>query len=227
MKVAIHQPNFFPWLGYFNKIHNADVFVFLDDAEYTKNSYINRSKIVYNKLKVDWITLPIQYSGYSNAPIKEIRINNWNHARIKIAKTIKQSYGKHPFFEEFYPTINSILSEDFVHISELNMRIIKQVCGFLRTSAIFYVASELGATGTGTTRLVEICRLLSADTYICGAGSLNYQDDSMFAEHGIKLIKLTSPGLVYSQLNTQNFFPGLSILDALFNEGIRTRSLLS
>jgi len=180
MIVAIHQPHYMPWLGYLWKIKHSDVFVISDDLQYTKDSFINRNRIVVNN-KPHWLTIPILIKGKSGQLIKDVRINwdrDWNR--------------KHFYMIRYnYPNIDrekiEVLEKFFNY--DLNdmlfnwcMRSMEFLCTEFGINTKFYFASELGITGTKTERLYNICKVLNADTYLSGQGGKNYMDESMFQD---------------------------------------------
>lgn len=218
MIVAIHQPNFIPWLGYFYKIARADVFVMLDDVQYTKNSFINRNRIKTPQGEL-WLTLPVIHSGRFGQLINSVKIQNPDNIFKKIKKTITANYGKAPFFNEvfriietgFYPTDS---------LAEINEAMIKQILNYLGIEKKLVRSSELDIKGAKSSkRLVEICKSLNADTYLAGFGSSNYQKDSLFLEKGIQPVVYDFKHPEYNQLWGE-FVYNLSILDILFNMSV-------
>lgn len=219
MKVAIHQPNFLPWLGYFNKIKEADVFVILDDVEYTKNSFINRNSIVINNEK-KWLTVPVKYSGNSVALINEIKMVNYKNEATRILKTLQMNYGKSPFFNNVFQEIEKIFNlVNSNNLYELNIALINFICKKCDIKTNFVMSSELQVQSTSTMRLIDLIKKVHGTTYIHGTGgSLDYLDKNMFKSQNINITKSNFKIQNYPQ-KTSEFISHLSIIDALFNVG--------
>ena len=127
--VGIHQPNFFPWFGYFLKIARSDEFVFLDDAQISNSSsYVNRTSINING-KAKWLTVPIQRTNGQQAINQSKYLDtNW---RIKIIKTLKMNYGTAQHYNENEEFIYKLIHYNSNSISEFNIFIISEICNRL------------------------------------------------------------------------------------------------
>jgi len=216
--IAIHQPNFLPWLGYYYKINQSDVFVFLDDVEYTKNSFINRNRIKTPQGEA-WITLPVSYSGKSTQRINECEIVGKDKAIKKILGQILHNYRKAKHFEHYYETISDILINKSENLSTLNIELTRWVLSIFKIDTRLVRSSELGINATeASSRLIQICKNLNGYKYLSGSGGMNYQDEAMFKKEGIQLQISSFQQEEYKQL-WGNFIPGLSVIDYLFNIG--------
>lgn len=216
-KIAIHQPNFIPWLGYFSKIKQADTFVFLDDVQLPKQGgYVNRVQISIQS-KAHWLTLPlIRPSGVQN--INEVKIQN-QKAKDKLLKSIKSSYGKTPYFKEYEEFIFSLLLNEEENLSLYNKNIITKLLNFLEINTCIKSSSNMSTTSTSTIRLIEIIKQCEGNIYISGFGGDNYQEHELYINNNINLEKTSFKISEYKQTNSELFVPGLSIIDALFNIG--------
>jgi len=226
MKVAaIHQPNYLPWLGYFYKIINCDIFVFLDNVQYEKNSFTNRNKIKTSQ-GAAWLTVDIITKGHHGQLIGEVAINNnvsWNERHWK---TINQNYSKAPYLESYKAVFESVYQEHWEKLADLNKHIIVSICKILGIADIkFLNAFDLDVSGKGTELLVNICKAVGADTYLSGFGGAKYMEEDKFREAGIELKYYDFKHPVYHQL-WGDFIPNLSIIDLLFNEGERSLQIL-
>jgi hypothetical protein len=224
MIVAIHQPNFIPWSGYFFKILKADVFVLLDDVQFTKNSFINRNRIKTPE-GAQWITLPVLQSGNFGQKINQIELFNSKLYFKKIKGTLNANYRKAPFFDEVFELINPTLidANKLVSVNEL---IIKNICKYLNIKKEIINSSSLTSiSGESTDRLVSICKHIKATDYLAGFGSKNYQDNLKFNEAGINPLVYEFKHPVYNQL-WGDFIPNLSIVDLLFNHGKKSLDYL-
>lgn len=217
MKIAIHQPNFLPWTGYFHKISKSDIFVFLDDVQYSKNSFINRNRIK-SPDGVLWLTVPVGQKNKFGQSIKDVEIINSEKNLKKVLYSIKVNYSRAKHFNELYPLIESVISLNINNnLSSLNIQLIEKITEYLNLNTEFVKASNLdGITGTSTERLVTICKKLGAKKYISGFGGNKYQDVEMFNDAKIKCETYDFVHPVYQQL-WGDYVPNLSIIDYLFN----------
>lgn len=220
--IAIHQPYFLPWLGYFSKIVRSDVFVILDNVQYPKKGgyWANRVMIVING-EAEWLSVPIirSYSGYRN--INEMKIDNSKPWREKMLKTIEQNYKNAKYFGDIYKIIENLITNETNDLTSYNLNIINNLCGVLgidKSKMIF--ASGLTSSGNATDLLISIIKELNGTAYLCGGGASKYQEDEKFAVNNIDLIYQNFQHPVYKQFNTKNFLKGLSIIDPLMNIGI-------
>jgi len=211
--VAIHQPNFFPWLGYFDKIRRADVFILLDDVQIQKtgSSWVNRVKLNINN-EARWITCPILRTEGVQA-IHEVKIDDRQPWREKLLKSIEQNYRKAPNFQALRPTIEGWIHQETDNLADFNITVIQEVMQLLGLTTPLIRHKDLNTSLHSTPMLVEIVKATGGTTYLCGGGADRYQEDHLFEEAGITLeyqgFKPSSYG------NPQQYLPGLSVLDFL------------
>jgi hypothetical protein len=225
MIVAIHQPNYAPWLGYFAKIARADVFVFLDDVQYSKNSYINRVQIDARG-KPRWLTVPVSYQF--GEPISRVHAADaeWRERHLDL---LQSYYADARALGETLGLLRDAfagLPRDNLAVS--NQALIEALADRLGLRPRFIRSSALSSrAGRGDDRLIALLRALGPNvTYLSGKGGANYQDAEKFASAGIKLIYSEFKHPSYCQ--GHDFLPGLSVLDALFRLGIeRTAALFA
>jgi len=186
MRATIHQPVYLPWLGYFHKMAQGDIHVFLDDAQYSKNNLFNRNVIPAFTGEL-WLTVPVKYKGNSTAAIREIKIDNTQKWRKKHWQTIRHIYGKAPFWKTYGGLFEKIYQRDWEFLADLNMELAKLLAGLFGIKVKFIRSSGLGAAGVKNERLINICRAVGADVYISGAGARAYMDESLFLARGIKV----------------------------------------
>jgi len=217
LKIAIHQPNFLPWRGYFDKIKKVDVFVILDNAQYTKNSYINRNKIK-TAAGATWLGLPIKKSGQSKQNISEVSLYQADFHKKKILKSIATNYSPSIHFEKVFPSFSKVfLDTSSDRLVDINLSLLNWTLELLEIKTEIIMASSLDLKlSKGTDRLVEICKCLDARTYLSGAGAAKYQDENKFDSAGIKLEYQHFQQSSYPQL-WGDYLPNLSIIDYLFN----------
>lgn len=228
--VAIHQPNLFPWLGYFNKIARADIFIFMDNAQFSKKggTWSNRVKVAI-KGQPSWITMPVVRAYHGVRRICDMEIDDTTFWRIKIAKTLQANYRRAPYFKEVYPFLETLISHKSNNVAEFNINAILALSiKFQFSPDKFIIGSTLKAEGKATNLLCSMVKLVGGTSYLCGGGSGGYQENEKFIENGIELVyqNFQHPG--YSQINSNHFIPSLSIIDVLMNCGFtQTSKLLS
>ena len=227
MRCVIMQPNYIPWSGYFNLILNADVFVFLDHVNYTKNEWINRNRI---KTKDGWmyLTVPVKTSGKYDQLISTAEIDNKNDWRNKHWRSIKMNYAKAPYFAELAPLCEEVYSHEWKFISDLNIYFIKKIIEYLGMDKKILLSSTMELSGHKTDLVVDICKQLQADEYLSPDGAKAYIEENKLTENGIRLIYQTysQQHPVYPQIHG-NFISHLSVLDLLFNCGKKSLDYLN
>lgn len=221
MTVAIHQPNFIPWIGYFYKICRSDVFVILDDVQYTKNSFINRNKIKTPN-GANWLTMPV-IAGKLSQAINETWYFEKNKNVQKIKKTVELNYRKSPFFDEYFVPFCNCLDFDAEQVAAFNANLLFWINSQLDINTEIVLTSALpGIEGSSTDRLVAICKTLGGDRYLSGTGGANYQEEELFNANGISLTYSDFVHPVYNQVYG-GFLPYMSVIDYLFNVGPAAR----
>jgi hypothetical protein len=223
MRIAIHQPNYIPWCGYFAKMMSCDVFVFLDDAEVSPGqSYVYRSMIVDQSGEPKWLSVPTH--RYPDQLIKDVTFADriWS---TKHFKRIFYSYNKSSYYTEVSTLLEPFFIEPGEFLSIFNIKCITAIAKYLNIESRLEVASVYMPEGRGDDRLISLARIFGADTYVSGKGGQNYQDPEKFNNAGIKLETHEYQAIPYEHFR-KKFFPGISILDALFNLGRGTIKLL-
>jgi hypothetical protein len=226
MLVAIHQPNFLPWLGFFDKIRRSDVFVFMDNAQFPKTggTWTNRVQMMVNG-EPAWITVPIVRAYHGLRTISEIQINNHQPWREKVLRTIDQNYRRAPHFNEVSPVIHELMGQRTADLAAYNLTAIRTLCQALQLATPLVVGSTLNAEGRATGLLIDMVKAAGGNAYLAGGGAGGYQEDHMFNQAGIQLVYQDFHHPAYPQPNSAEFRPGLSVVDALMNcgfEGVRT-----
>jgi len=219
--VAVHQPNFFPWLGFFDKFSRADVFILLDDAQYprsAKGTWTNRVSVLVQGRR-HWLTAPVDRSGGA-LPINHVRMAPGAAWKRKLLATLRHSYSRAPWFVEAWRHVEPLVANPDEMLWRYNMTGIKALAELLGldTSKI-RLASEFGVVETGTARLTALALAAGGGGYLCGDGADGYQDDGLFAREGLELRRQNFVHPFYPQSGNGEFVPGLSVLDALFNLG--------
>jgi hypothetical protein len=224
---ACHQPNFFPWLGYFHKIRWSDTFVFLDDVllQKTRGSVTNRVAIAIAG-KQDWASAPLDRSYSGNLEIRGVRFSPDVPWRDKLVSTLKMHYGKAPCFRALEEPIVTLVKNPEPMLAAYNMHAIATLAKMLGLTTAMVSASAYEITETSTLRLVELVAKVGARTYLAGGGAKAYQQDELFAERGLGVLYQGFAPPAYPR-GSQPVMPGLSVIDALFWLGVEgTRALL-
>ncbi len=219
-KVAIMQPTFFPWLGYFSLLNAVDEFVFLDDVQFEKRSWQQRNLIkILDEPK--WLTIPVNSKGKYDQIINEVTLTEGYKNKKKILKTIYHNYKKSKNFEDIYPKLECVVLKETDKLVEFNIEFIKFVCKLLKIDTILTKSSSLNCNGIKDQRLVNICILLSSKHYIAPPGSKHYiVKGKHFNKNSINVSYFYFEHPIYSQLG-QNFIGYLSVLDLIMNEEIQ------
>ena len=215
--IAIHQPNFIPWVGYFYKILKSDEFVLLDDVQFTKNGFTNRNQ-VKTPQGAQWLTLPVLQKGKFGQNIDEIAIAQPDHTIQKVLRTVEGNYKKAPFFNEYFPEFEKCLRNNGDKLAAVNIALIKWVCVSLEIKTPLVISSDLKAEGESTMRLINICKKRNAGKYLSGFGGNKYQEAELYKTHDIELTMTNFKHPQYKQL-WGDFIPNMSVIDILFNCG--------
>lgn len=216
MKTAIIQSNYLPWKGYFDIIHDVDIFVFLEDVQYTKNDWRNRNKIK-TPFGSKWITVPVK--GGIQQKIFEVKIDNSINWIDKQKRQIEASYSRSQYYDCYKNEIFEILSMNFNTLSELNRYSIKKISKILGIETKFLISNDLHLDIRKDDKIIKICQHIGADSYLSGPAAKNYIEPSQFFREKIDLIYKDYTGYpVYPQLYG-NFDPAVSIIDLIFNCG--------
>ena len=220
LKLAIIQPSYIPWRGYFHQIQKADVFMFYDDVQYDKHGWRNRNRIKTANGTI-WLTIPVAARGnvVENTKILEIRCATKGWGR-KHWMTLQQSYRKAPFFERYAPLLEEFYSRDEERLAELTIDLTRRLArelGIARTR--FVRSSELqGIEGAATDRLIALLHAVGADHFISGPSARAYIDEAKLASARVRLEYMRYEYPEYEQLHPP-YDPQVSILDLLFMRG--------
>ena len=217
--VGIIQPNYIPWRGLFDFIYEVDIFVFLDDVQYTVRDWRSRNKIKNTSGEALWLTVPVV--GGRNQLIKDVCIDNTQSWARKHLGALRQNYQKSPFINDYLPTLEQYYApKKFDRLAELNIALTKQVCEWLELDRKFFTASELGElTGTKDDHLLAIVEAVSGDHYLSGPAAQAYIQPELWASADIELSYKDYSGYPdYPQISAP-FEGAVTILDLLFMVG--------
>ena len=216
---AIHQPNFMPWLGYFSKIAQSDVFIVLDNVEYqvgNANSITNRVKIKTQSGEL-FFTIPIRKTDFKNINQQQI---DWKQPWLKKQwRTLEMAYAKAPYNKEAFEFFHPLLHQQFENLAAYNTNIIQQICDQLKIKTQLFIASEIeNISDEKNKRLIDLCKKFDCNIYLSGNGAKKYNDEELFLKNGVSITYTAFQHPVYPQLHGE-FISGLSIVDAWMNCG--------
>jgi hypothetical protein len=221
--IAILQPHFLPWLGYFNLINRVDNFVYLDDVQYITREWKNRNKIrkISNSDDYSWLSVPVEKKA-TRKKIKDVQINNNLSWRNDHLQKIRNTYLHSPEFESFFPIITSWYqsSKSIDSLSLLNKFFINKICNYIGINTSFIDSSDLSADGVKDYKLLDICLKLNAKKLIANNRTAEYANISNFLKQNVSFIKQDFVHPDYGQYNKNvkvTFMPFLSTIDACFN----------
>lgn len=216
MVVAIHQPDYIPWLGLFYKMSLSDIFVYLDDAQYSNEAAHN-----FNLIKTAngefRLKFPVEYKFGDK--INEVRPRDELKWKEKHLKTIEMNYKRASYFDEIFPSFKSILLEDYKNVAELNIALNNYIAnsfGILPKRILR--SSDIQTNSSREERVIDLTIACGGDEYLSGNGARVYQTEEHFTSRGVKLTYLDYKPIQYKQC-WKEFLPNMSVLDYIFNCG--------
>lgn len=222
--VAIHQPNFFPWLGYFEKLARADIFVMIDHVQFpkTKGNWSNRVQLLIGQ-KPRFVTMPVCRDYHGVRRVNEMLISAQGGWREDMIKSVRTNYGRAAHFPEIFSGVEPLILNPTKNLSAYNLDAIRWLARKLQIDQDKIVlSSSLGLPSQGTDLLIEVVKAVGGDQYLNGGGASGYLEPEKFAVAGLGLVQQAFQHPIYPQIGGAEFVPGLSILDALFNCGFDT-----
>jgi hypothetical protein len=217
MRVAIHQPEHLPWLGFLDKARRADRFVFLDTVAFKKNYFENRNRI-RTPQGWAWVTVPVLHKGKFGQTFNEVEINNQTRWAEIYFRTIRQNYAKAPFWTTYETALADIILLPRERLVDFNLALIEFLFAAFGISTPTLRASALNPDGKKGDLLLDICRKAGAGVYLSGPSGRDYLDESIFSAAGIGVEYHAFTHPEYRQAFAP-FVPGMSSLDLLLNEG--------
>jgi hypothetical protein len=213
--VVIHQPDFLPWLGFFDRWKRSDLYIVLDDVQFLRRGWHHRDKIK-TTAGVRWLTIPVMKKGKYRQLIRDVKIDYSNDWCYKHLKTIEVNYKKATAFDHYIEKIKNIYDKKKRFLVELNLALLEWSAKELGITTPFVLASDYHLTSSSTLRLVELIKAVGGTHYLSGVGARAYLDESLFEDSRISLIWQQFNHPVYPQLHGE-FVPGLSALDFVMN----------
>lgn len=215
IKVGIHQPDYIPWLGLFYKMYLSDVFIHLDDAQYSNEAAHN-----FNTIKTSNGPLRLKFpvEQHLGDLIKDVRPKYELKWREKHLRTIEMNYTKAKYFKEFFPELRDVFMVDYPNVAALNIAINEFIAGKFGIAPKFVLASDFNLSTKREEKVIDLCIAVGGTRYISGNGARVYQDASHFTARGVELTYLDYQPISYPQL-WKDFEPCMSAIDFIFNCG--------
>ncbi len=222
MRVAIHQPQYLPWLGYLDKLDSADVFIILDTVQFKKHEWQNRNRIRTHD-GWQWLTIPIVDRFPER--IDQVEINARTDWPRKHRQALRLHYGRAPHWEPLGPALLALLERPWTRLCDLNVAVLDLLCGHCGLSTPRLLASSLGARDDPTDRLIDLCRAVGGTEYLAGESGPGYMDLDRFAQAGIAVSAQAYQHPTYLQQYTP-FVSHLSVVDLLLKCGPESLAVL-
>ena len=224
MKIAIHQPHYFPWIGYFNKMAKVDKFIILDEVQFVKGSQMIRNRVIDQNGNIKYITIMGNTKDCFERPYSDLEVKNTEVWINRQKNALRNYYRRCEGFDEMNELLGNFFDNSFSTICEWTCESVKFIHDLLNIKTPLILQSELeyDIEAKKSDLVLDICKVMQADTYFSGKGaSANYLDIEKFNNQGIKVEFQEFSHPQYPQMNSQEFIPGISILDLLFNCGVK------
>jgi hypothetical protein len=215
MRVAIHQPQFLPWLGYLDKIDRADLFVVLDSVQFKKNEWQNRNRIRTDR-GWQWLTVPVLHRFGQR--IDEVRVNNTVDWRRKHLHAIELYYARAPHRDSVVEGLAALYRQPREKLADVNLAVLRWLLESFGIKTPLRLSSEMQLRDEPTERLIDICRATGATSYLAGAGARDYMDVRKFEASGFRVEFQEFRHPTYRQCH-EPFVPNLSAIDLFLTCG--------
>lgn len=216
--IAIMQPTYLPWIGYFGMVDRADVFVFLDSVQFARRSWQQRNRIKSANGE-QMLTVPVLSKGARDQTIADVHVDCGSRFADKHRRAIEHALGKAPYFKDHAGGLSDVLNVGHERLADLNIELITWISAALGISSRFVRSTQLDVQGVKAELLADICQALEADVYLSAPGSRDYIEESdAFDGRGITVRYHDYEHPTYPQLHGA-FAPYMSTIDLLFNVG--------
>lgn len=228
-RVAIMQPYFLPYIGYFQLINAVDEFIIYDNIQFSKKGWFHRNRLLQNG-KDEYFTLPLKKDSDFLDVKERFLSESWESEKDKILRKIRENYRKAPFFEATFPLIEAIFNFKNTNLFEFSFNSLKTLCKWLDIKTAFIISSTLDidhGSLRGEAKVVALCKASHATHYVNPIGGLELYNRTNFENSNLELSFIKSKPIVYQQFN-ESFVPWLSILDLMmFNSKDQIKLWLS
>lgn len=223
--VSIHQPQYIPWIPYFMKVEESDLFILLDSVDFQKNGLQNRNQIKTSQ-GAQWLTVPV--SQKLGQKISEVQIDNQTDWRKKHWQSIQFSYSKAGAYKVYVEELMEVFSREWFSLNELNIYLFTLMLRWLGIERKMVRSSEMETKGNGSDLVLNLCREAGAKRYISGTGGHNYLNEIAFKDAGIELVYRSSvlPEHYPQMYPKAGFINSLSALDIILNCGQEWRKYM-
>ena len=219
--VGIIQPNFIPWRGYFDFINDVDIFVILDDVQYTKQDWRNRNRIRTQSGKSDWLTVPINSVSLKQL-IRDVQLSETTNWRESHLFKLRQNYASAPYFNEIFDLISVEYAKDTNRLLDLDIGLINSIMRYLGITTKLRLASDIPSGGVRDEKLIDMVSYLGGTRYLSGPAAKSYIQPDMWQDNGIELAFKSYPDYPpYDQIAAP-YDPFVSIIDLMFMKGPKT-----
>jgi hypothetical protein len=214
------QPTFLPWAGYFALLDISDSFVFLDDFQFSRQSFHHRNRLFSSPGRVQWVTVPVEHRGTLSVSIANSRPVLDQGFTRSFSGLLQASYGSSRWFDRVAPTLNESIGAGHCSLADLNIDLIARICGLLGLEYRAMRSSEIGSTRARSTRIANLLRSVRAKTYLAAPGSMTYMAaEGIFPLRDVSTVFQSYLPEPYPQRHAEHFVPKLSVVDALFQVG--------
>ena len=222
MIVAAHQPHYFPWLGFFDKMAKVDRFVLMDEVQLTYRSRMFRNKFLAKSGNERYLTVSFSREGFMSKSFNEVPLNPHVDWQLEHANFLKDTYAKTPGFKEVWPRVEPVFATPYHFVSEVaidSLTIVRDLLD-IPTEMVLQSTLSYDHSAVRSNLILALCQATGADIYLSGRGAQSYMEIDTFGAAGIGVEFQSFESVVYPQISAQEFVSGLSSLDLLFNCGI-------
>ncbi len=217
MILSVHQPQYLPWLGYFDKVAAGDLFVFLDLPQYKKREFQNRNRIKGPQGEI-WLTVPVLSKGKFEQSLRDVEIDNTQAWQRSHWGSLSLHLKKAPYWAQYSPGLETFYKRRWDKLSDLNLEMTVWFFEQLGIKTPWKIESQIGTTTESTERLIELCKKTGAQGYLSGSGGKEYMDEARFQQEGLSLSYQQYTHPTYAQ-GYGDFLPTMSVVDLLMNVG--------
>lgn len=224
MIVSIHQPSYFPWLGWLHKVMHSDLFILMDDVQLSDSAYQHRNLFLTIGGKEKYLSVGIRKKEYKKYSIKDLALRpdfDWQGEHLRF---LEANYSKHPYYKEVMEAVSKVFEQKYETLGQVLDDVTYTTLSLfdIKTKVVKQSELEYDKDVRKGDLVIELVKVVDCDTYLSGKGAREYMDDSEYEKAGISLIYQEFKHPEYMQYNSgkDQFVPGISSLDILFNLGI-------
>ena len=222
--LVVLQPGYLPWLGFFDQLRRADVFIYYDDVQYDKHGWRNRNRIK-TQTGPQWLTVPVLHHGRALPRILDVEIDRRQQWARKHVASLRQAYARAAYAALYLPELEEMLGRPWERLVDLDIALVEMMSRWLGLSRRIERSSELNVPGQQSERLLRLCQHVGAGRYLSGSAARVYLDAGLFERNGISVEWQDFAHPIYRQLHG-DFVPYLSTIDLLLNCGDESLAVL-